>query len=228
MIIGVSGLLEDDFGNKMSAGSGKDTVSDMFSEFGFIKIALADPIKRFCGEIFNFSDDQLFGPSESRSKGSDNMKTINGEILTPRLALQLCGTQFGRYCYPDVWVNYCINISNTLMQDDNLAYHPNMGLVEKWDYNPTGRSLKIKDFPERNNGIIISDCRFLNEISRIGSVGKTIRVKRKCEKIENISTHESEQEIINIPDQMFDFIIDNNGSLDDLREKVRQVYLAII
>lgn len=228
MIIGISGLLEDDFGNKMSAGSGKDTVSDMFSEFGFIKIALADPIKRFCGEIFGFSNDQLFGPSESRSKGTDSMKTINGEILTPRLALQLCGTQFGRYCYPDVWVNYCINISKQLMQNHDLAYTPNLGLIDKWHYSPGGRSLNIKDFPELNNGIIISDCRFLNELNKIKSVGKIIRVKRKYHKIKNILTHESEQEIISIPDQMFDFVIENDGTLDDLRDKVKQLYLSII
>lgn len=59
MIIGLSGL----------AGSGKDFVSDILVErYNFVKIAFADPLKRICKEIFDFSDDQLWGPSEKRNE----------------------------------------------------------------------------------------------------------------------------------------------------------------
>lgn len=49
------------------AGSGKDTVADyLVSTYGFTKVALADPLKRLAYKVFDFSEDQLWGPSSSR------------------------------------------------------------------------------------------------------------------------------------------------------------------
>jgi len=48
MIIGVAG----------NAGSGKDTVADhLVKHHGFVKVALADPLKRICREVFDFSEE---------------------------------------------------------------------------------------------------------------------------------------------------------------------------
>src|SRR5689334_14415060 len=59
LIIGLSGL----------AGSGKDFVANLLvDQHNFVKIALADPLKRICQEVFDFSDEQLWGPSEERNK----------------------------------------------------------------------------------------------------------------------------------------------------------------
>lgn len=59
LIVGLSGL----------AGSGKDFVANLLVEkHDFVKIALADPLKRICQEVFDFSDEQLWGPSEERNK----------------------------------------------------------------------------------------------------------------------------------------------------------------
>jgi len=50
------------------SGSGKDTLADMFvKEYGAEKLALADPMKRFAQKVFNFTDEQLWGPSENRN-----------------------------------------------------------------------------------------------------------------------------------------------------------------
>jgi hypothetical protein len=58
-LIGISGF----------AGSGKDTVADwLVREKAFVKLSLADPIKRICKDVFDFSDEQLWGPSEKRSE----------------------------------------------------------------------------------------------------------------------------------------------------------------
>jgi hypothetical protein len=57
-LIGVSGQI----------GSGKDTVANyLCAQYGFVKVALADPIKRFGYHVFHFDEDQLWGPSESRN-----------------------------------------------------------------------------------------------------------------------------------------------------------------
>ena len=49
--------------------SGKDTVGAMMAEaLNGKTIALADPLKEFCALVFEFTQDQLYGPSESRNK----------------------------------------------------------------------------------------------------------------------------------------------------------------
>lgn len=58
-IIGVSG----------QANSGKDTIAEhLINEHGFVRVALADPIKRFGHHVFGFSTKQLWGPSAARNQ----------------------------------------------------------------------------------------------------------------------------------------------------------------
>lgn len=58
-IIGLSGF----------AGSGKDHIANILvKEFSFVKIAFADEIKRTAQRWYDFSYDQLWGPSELRNK----------------------------------------------------------------------------------------------------------------------------------------------------------------
>jgi hypothetical protein len=49
------------------AGSGKDTVAGMLASYGMQPIAMADPMKRMAQLLFGFTDDQLWGSSESRN-----------------------------------------------------------------------------------------------------------------------------------------------------------------
>lgn len=86
------------------AGAGKDTVADwLVRERGYVRVSLADPMKRFCAEVFGFSEEQLWGPSEHR-----NAPDARWDGLTPRHALQQLGTEWGRAMHPDVWVRYAI------------------------------------------------------------------------------------------------------------------------
>lgn len=50
------------------AGSGKDLVADWFVAKGFVKVAFADPMKRFVAKTFGVSDERLWGPSEKRNE----------------------------------------------------------------------------------------------------------------------------------------------------------------
>jgi hypothetical protein len=68
---------------------GKDTLGDLLiSKKNFIKFAFADPLKLACKEIFNFSDEQLYG----------NDKEIEDDFwkITPRQILQYVGTELFR------------------------------------------------------------------------------------------------------------------------------------
>ncbi len=58
MIIGICG----------NAGVGKDTTADFLVKTnGFVKVSLADPMKRICQAVYGFSNEQLWGPSEKRT-----------------------------------------------------------------------------------------------------------------------------------------------------------------
>lgn len=69
------------------AGSGKDTVASfLVKNHGGATIAQADPMKRLGSLAFGFSDDQLWGPSESRN-APDNRFLDPAEWLRVELAL---------------------------------------------------------------------------------------------------------------------------------------------
>ncbi len=51
------------------AGSGKDTLGNRLAEkLDGVTLGLADPMKRYMAQVFQFSDTQLYGPSEERNK----------------------------------------------------------------------------------------------------------------------------------------------------------------
>ena len=92
-LIGISG----------PAGSGKDTVARMISDLvpGTQAVAQADPLKRFCAEVFGWGPDRLWGPSERRAEEDP-------DGLTARAALQLLGTEWGRALREDVWIDLAL------------------------------------------------------------------------------------------------------------------------
>lgn len=250
MIIGISG----------PAGSGKDTVADyLVQKQGFVRISLADSIKRYCKEVFQFSDDQLWGPSEKRVEpdlryprtciecrgmkytflrcedpqcgdstwdhecgGTTTCPTCKGTgetFLTPREALQLLGTEWGRTCYPDIWVLYTIRIAKDLLtgQSDrggSLRYDQRTGVSKVYD----ARSPGIR-------GVVIPDVRFQNEMTWIrNSEGYLWRVLPP-NGFEGTGSgwrgHPSETEQAAIPNDSFDAVILNKKSgFEDLYKEV--------
>lgn len=216
LIIGVCG----------KAGSGKDTIADILvRDHGFVKVAFADPLKRVCQEIFEFTTEQLWGPSDKRNEpdfrycrtphqaGFDPVDgrptSIDAEYLTPRYALQKLGTEWGRDCYPDIWVEYAMRIAKRLsVKGAPIFYDARFGI----------RSKTMSD-PDEVKGVVISDVRFLNEVEGLKSRGaKVVRVYRNSVKglAGQAGQHRSETEQETMPDELFDYVVQNNGSLEDL------------
>ncbi len=225
MLLAVAGL----------AGSGKDTVADILAKGNTVKCALADPLKRIVRDVFDFSDDQLWGPSFKRNEPDKRYPRPHGHwvnnkcaccgipneedilhvpcFLTPRYSLQLLGTEYGRHCFPNIWVNYALRVHEKLQIGD-CYYDQREGL--RWTSSVEGVMTPKKS-------VVISDTRFKNELTLIQAAGgKVIRIKRPGVEVPAWQ-HASETEQMEIPDDEFDYVLDNDGTLDDLEGKVREL-----
>lgn len=99
MIVGICGLIS----------SGKGTVSDILVSKGFVKESFAAPVKDAVSSIFGWERSLLEGDTkesrEFREKKDEFWSDALGYEVTPRLALQLMGTEAGRDVFgKDVWV----------------------------------------------------------------------------------------------------------------------------
>lgn len=229
MILGISGF----------AGSGKDTVADfLVKNHGFVKVAFADKIKRIAKDLFDFTDEQLWGSSEHRNKpdkrycsGVLNLKHMLSDeelkeypdglvpqYLSPRKVLQLLGTQFGRESYKDVWVDYALRTAHKLLSDPHTEYSQQLGVMSG------------SGFENYYKGVVISDVRFANEIKAIKCKnGSVIRVIRPGAGLNGeASEHQSEAEMRDISDDAFNFIINNDKSLKDLEESVDKIITKLV
>ena len=241
MIIGISGL----------AGSGKNQAATYFREYGPIEVALADPLKRIARDVYAFTDEQLWGSSEFRNMpdrryprqhswspvGESRYVTCNccgtqtplslieDDVwapdptdapchLTARYALQLLGTEWGRHLYPDTWVEYVIRTHDRL-QAGGCAYDQKRGLFT---------CSSVAGVMQPRTHITIPDVRFRNEIEGIRKAGgKLVRIRRPGAGLQgSAGLHPSEREQASIPDTEFDLVLDNAGTLDDLRALVKK------
>ncbi len=247
MIIGLSGV----------AGSGKDFIADLLvKNHDFVKIALADPLKRICRDVFDFSDEQLWGPSEKRNqpdkryftgrvktgiadyedarifaildRKAENISSEPTEeeileyckiYLTPRFALQFLGTEWGRNCYPNVWIEYCLRIANNILKKEGFTYSQKDGLK-------FSNRLAFSNLSTIPKGVVISDIRFANEMEAIRSEGgKVIRIvgDRATTLRGTAALHASEREQQEIPDSSFDYILHNRTDLESLTDELAKM-----
>jgi hypothetical protein len=96
-------------------GAGKGSVADLLVErHGFIKESFANSVKDAVSVVFGWDRALLEGDTpESRAWREQNDKFWSeklGKALSPRLALQLMGTEAGRDVFhPDLWVHTVLN-----------------------------------------------------------------------------------------------------------------------
>jgi hypothetical protein len=131
--------------------------------------------------------------------------------INPRLLLQLLGTECGRQIlHPNIWVNAL------------FADYKNKEEIGLYDggYLDGQEAYRV----DKSNWII-TDVRFPNEAKAIKDRGGiVIRVDRLKSELSlfNASQHESETAL---DDYEFDYVIDNDGSIEELVEKVKQLKL---
>ena len=154
------------------------------------------PVEKFEDQDFKMTN---LGPEWARPF-YDKKSNVHYETITVRKFLQLLGTECMRMgLHVNTWVN-------ALFAD----YIP---VVKEWDELGNDTLLEYPNW-------IITDMRFPNEMEAVVErKGITIRVVRPGT---SNGTHASETALDNAE---FDYEIINDGTLEDLVEKVRQILI---
>lgn len=204
MIIGVCGFI----------GSGKDTIADYLVNFHeFRRESFANSLKDAVAQVFGWDRTLLEGRTKSAREWREQVdpwwaERLGMPNLTPRWILQYWGTEVCRKSFhDDIWI---ASLENKLRNS--------------------------------TDDVVISDCRFPNEIKSIKAAGGiVIRVVRGPEpewyevakyansgldmfkeKLESYGIHASETAWVGTD---FDFVLDNNETIDDLFTQVKSLVL---
>jgi hypothetical protein len=207
MIIGICGFI----------GSGKDTIADyLVNTHQFRRESFANTLKDAVSAVFGWDRDMVEGRTkqarEWREQRDEWWSERLGREITPRLILQLWGTEVCRRGFhDDIWI---ASLENKLRSS--------------------------------TDHVVISDCRFPNEIKAIRDAGGIIIwVKRgplpdwyeaaesmnrgdvgnmtwaiSTDKIRRLGIHASETSWVGTK---FDAELDNNSTLDDLFAQVEEL-----
>lgn len=195
-IIGLSGL----------AGSGKNAISDILEKHhSYVTIGLADPIKRLTQQVYRFSEEQLFGPSQMRNEIDERYG------IPPRKAITVYGTA-GRECYPNTWIDKAKEAIQVLEEEPYSYYKQSLGIYHTFE-------------KPRVEGVTISDLRYKNEMLAFREIGgKIVRVIREGAGLYGeAGQHSSEQEQLSLPDSFFDYVFYNDVGLELLGGKVGEM-----
>lgn len=194
-------------------GVGKDTMADyMVSKYGFIKVSMADPFKRIAKEVYEFSDEQLWGSSSERNKDDKRYPRADGTYLTARIVTQLLGSDLSRLAYPETWIVYLRRVLKKIQAGS--FYSEQKGAFE------------IPGKKSEYTGIIVSSCRFKNEIEAVKEMGGTsVRLVRPALSVEGFLTtgvqnHITETEQLALPDDFFDYVIEVPEGLEPFYKKI--------
>ena len=198
-------------------GSGKDTIADYLCTFhGFKRVSFAASLKDAVSSIFGWDRELLEGSTKSSREWREKRDDWWSERLGMEINPRRVLQQWG-----------------TEVCRDNFHKDIWVASVEN----------KLR---QTNDNIVITDCRFVNEVNSIKNVGGiTMRVNRgerpiwysaavdynnepegseqklkAMVELGNYAVHASEYSSIGL---LYDHYIDNNGSIDDLHKQVNSV-----
>jgi hypothetical protein len=200
VIIGIVGFI----------GSGKGAVGDLLEQKGFVKDSFAKPLKDACAVMFGWPRDLLEGNTEEsrqwREQPDEFWSEKVGKKFSPRLALQLLGTEAGRNVFhKDIWVNSLLKrvgnknvvITDVRFKNELIFIHKNNGII-----------VRVKRGPEPD---WYQDAIIFNKGDRyIGWALAKERLKQK-------GIHQSEIDWVG---SEFDYVIENESTLEELGKKV--------
>lgn len=187
-------------------GTGKSTVADSLISVLDMKFSIDSTIKSFATPIYKLIS-ILFDETIEGIKRNKNTlvrsRTFMG-LRSYRELLQNVGMELRDIVDVDIWI-------------DALFGSENEKILNEW----TGKYVWW----------IIDDLRFTNEFYRIKEIGgKLIKVERDIQNNLNddIINNQSEIDLDLVPDDEWDLILDNNYSVDILRNNLEKYIMTIL
>lgn len=209
MIIGVLGF----------AGSGKGTVGDLLvEEYGFTKMAFADPVKDATAVIFNWPRQLLEGDTDESRAFRETPDAFWSErfgfSVTPRWALQKMGTEGGRNTFHDsLWIT---SLERRMTSDKVVVA----------DVRFPNEMAKIKALGGHNIRVVRGrdpewfDTAFNENVaSSSDKIGLMCKKELMADKFPDV--HYSEWAWIGSP---VDYLLDNNGTKRDLQANLTYMF----
>lgn len=203
-VIGVCGFI----------GCGKGTVGDILvSEYGYKKLSFADRLKDSAAVMFNWPRDLLEGDTKEsrdwREQPDPFWSTELGYEMTPRLALQLLGTDCMRKGFDnDIWV---LTVKRHIMDNPNTKF-----------VIPDVRFPNERSVIQSLNGEVWQVRR--GEQPQWIDAAISDNENNITDKMKEYNVHESEWRWI-APDAEFNQIINNSGTLEDLHNIIKQLII---
>jgi hypothetical protein len=180
---------------------GKDTFYDIIKEnqnYNIKHYTIAKPLKDIVKLLFNFTEEQLYGNEKE-------IVDINWNIK-PRDVLQKFGTE--------------------IMQFDIHKYFPNINLKNRTFWVQKIFSI-LNNIDNPNEISLITDVRHPHEVDVLKNLKNIyfIKINRNTGIIDN---HITENEINNIPKELISFEINNNGTLEDYKKKINDLFNSLV
>lgn len=197
-------------------GSGKDTIADYLCTFhGFKRVSFASSLKDAVAAVFGWDRDLL----EGTTKSSREWREQKDEWWSERLGMNITPRWVLQYWGTEV----CRN-----------GFHQDI-----WVASLENKLRKATD------NIVITDCRFLNELNAIKNAGGiTLRVERgehpewyenaialnkgpshigwaiAKEQLMKLNIHASEYSSVGL---QYDHVVKNNGTIDELHSRIKSI-----
>jgi hypothetical protein len=193
---------------------GKDTIGDYYVKKGYTRIAFADTLKEACKLIFGLTHEQLYG----------DKKEVIDEYWkkTPREIMQYVGTDLFRNQFDEnIWINSLRRkmissdkkyvITDVRFDNEATMIKDIGGIIIK--VNRTNLSIK----PDSYSAIDNLELQGIkpDSYSAIDNLALHDIKPDSYSAIDNLALHESETNAI-----MFDYEVQNDGSINDLYEKL--------
>ena len=198
-------------------GSGKDTVAKMLVEKGAVQDSFASPLKDLCASVFGWDRHMLEGDTVA----SRDFRETADIYWTRKLGID----------------NFTPRLALQLLGTDIMRTHFNQDIwLDSLEY-------RIRKNEQQDTMVVVSDCRFKNELDLIkelngivvhvirdelpewyetavhankGSVPAKHTMETRFAKV-----HASEWKWVGYD---FDFVIKNSGTLEDLQTEVDSMY----
>lgn len=197
-------------------GSGKDTIADYLCTFhGFKRLSFAASLKDAVASVFGWDRELLEGTTKSSREWRETVDTWWSQKLGKEIT--------PRYILQIWGTEVCRN-----------GFHNDI-----WVYSVENKLRSTTD------DIVITDCRFPNELKAIKDAGGiTVRVERGSkpewfdlavlynkgqgtlgyalakDRLEKLNVHASEYSSVGLN---YDYVIENNDSIDELHKKIKLI-----